>query len=843
MTMKTFSFISIILILGSFTGCAFQNKSQNYPISLSWKVLKERDLNTGEQLSEIRIKNNGKQFLPSNGWTIYFNAADPKNTDNDSLKIKIEQVNGDYFKMSPKQNFQGLRAGEFLKIRVSTRVFKKQTDSPDGFYIVFDKNPSHPFLIGAEVEGVRNNEQEMRLANKVYRQNQLINPADNNNLSPIFPTPSSLKKNKEVFSLDERVKIVTDSSFKNEANYLADELEKVLGFVPSIATEAQNQSIILKKTSMAELEGYELSVRKNQIIISAGTNAGIFYGIQSLKILMPAASWRNAQKTVLIQGIEVKDSPRFPHRAFMMDVARNFQPKKEVLKTLDLLSLYKINVLHFHLTDDEGWRIAISGLPELTTLGSKRGHDMQEGKSIYPSYGSGPYVDQSSGSGYYTREDFIEILKYANQRHISVIPEFESPGHARAAIKSMDLRYHRLMKEGKQTAAVEYLLRDLDDQSVYRSVQGWDDNVINPAMSSVYNFIQKIVDETSEMYKDAGAPLKTIHFGGDEVPKGVWENSPAVNKLLSNGEITSVDGLWRYYFTKLNKILKEKKLYLSGWEEVGEHNVTINGKSQMVLDPSFSDKNVHLDVWNNLSGNEDLAYKLANAGYKVVLTNVTNLYIDLAYNSSYQEPGQYWGGYVDVDKPFSFIPLNYYKNQKEDSRGEPLAPGHFDNMTRLSDGFKDNIVGMQATLWSEKITDVDKFEYLLLPKILGFAERCWAAIPEWAIEADEAKSKQLFDIAWSNFVTNLGKNELPRLDSYAGGFNYRIPSPGYIVENSKIKANVLYPGLTIRYTEDGTQPNVKSKIYSTEIPYKENIKMKVFNKEGRSSITELITGY
>lgn len=838
--MKTQSFLFTLLIFFSFASYAQQTTSRTYPIELSWKLLKEDGQNVRGQLSEINIQNNGNQFFPSSGWTIYFNAADPQNIDKDSLKIKVEFVNGDYFKIVPKENFQGLKPGESLKIRVSSRFFNKETDRPDGFYIVFDNEPSHPFLINAEVEGRQDHQKELELANKVYHQNQSIIDVDKNDLSPIFPTPLFYQKKGVGFSLDKSVKIVTDPSFKQEASYLADELRKILGVMPAIVEEVQNKVILLKKVAIAEPEGYELSVNENQVIISASTNAGIFYGIQSLKVLMPATSWKNTHNSILIQGLEVKDNPRFTHRAFMMDVARNFQPKAEVLKVLDLLSLYKINILHFHLNDDEGWRLAIDGLPELTSVGAKRGHDLKEQNSIFPSYGSGPYVDQSSGSGYYSKEDFIEILKYATDRHIKVIPEFESPGHARAAIRSMDVRYQTLMKGGQEDNAKQYLLRDLDDQSVYRSVQGWNDNVINPALPSVYNFIEKVVDETIEMYRIADAPIQTIHFGGDEVPNGVWERSPVVEKLLQENKIESVDELWYYYFSKVNEILKSRNLYLSGWEEVGERKVEINGRKRMVLDPRLANQNVHLDVWNNLSGNEDLAYRLANSGYKVVLTNVTNFYLDLSYNKSYQEPGQYWGGYVDVDKPFSFIPLNYYKNQKENEQGELLESGHFDGMTNLTEAGKKNIVGLQAPLWSEKITDKDKFEYLLLPKVLGFAERAWAVDPEWATTADSKESQQLFDKAWSSFITVLSDIELPRLNYYAGGFAYRIPPAGYIIEDNMLKANNLYSDMTIRYTEDGSEPNLRSKIYTSPIPYNDNIKMKVFNKEGRGSKIERI---
>src|SRR5690606_35228597 len=149
-----------------------------------------------------------------------------------------------------------------------------------------------------------------------------------------------------------------------------------------------------------------------------------------------------------------------------------------------------------------------------------------------------------------------------------------------------------------------------------------------------------------------------------------------------------------------NDLLESRGLYLSGWEEIGMKKAIVNGRSRMVVEPRFAGENFHVDVWNNLGGNMDLAYRLANTGYKVVLTNVTNFYFDLAYNTSFYEPGQYWGGYVNLEKPFRFIPFNYYRSQFDDGTGELVDPSRFTGMERLTPAGKANIVGIQAPLWS-----------------------------------------------------------------------------------------------------------------------------------------------
>src|SRR5690606_14955959 len=476
--------------------------------------------------------------------------------------------------------------------------------------------------------------------------------------------------------------------------YLKDELAMVLTQTPKLVDEPVGASIVLHQREGIHPEGYRLLVDANGVAIEATTPAGAFYGIQSLKGLLPSSAWAEKKASITLQGVTITDEPRFAHRAVMLDVARNFQTKEQVMKVLDLLALHKVNVMHFHFSEDEAWRLEILGLPELTEVGGRRGHTLDDAEWLTPSYGSGPDVANATGSGFYTRADYIELLRYATERHIRVIPEIETPGHARAAIKSMDARYRAFIAKGDTAAARQYLLRDLDDQSAYRSIQNWDDNIINVALPSSYAFLEKVVDELIAMHKEAGAPLQTIHFGGDEVPDGVWEKSPVVHQLMaSEAGVAHVDDLWHYFFGRINDMLQSHGLYLSGWEEIGMKKAVVNGRRKMVVEPRFANENFHTDVWNNLGDNVDLAYRLANAGYQVVLTNVTNFYMALAYTSGFYEPGQYWGGYVDVEKPFRFAPYDYYRNLATEASGE-----------QLTDEGRANIVGLQAPLWSEIIT-------------------------------------------------------------------------------------------------------------------------------------------
>ena len=789
--------------------------------------------------SVLTLANTMENDLPAKGWKLFFNGGRLKTAD--STVAQVKHYNGDLFYLVPGSKFKDVEPGKTAKVELSGRSIRNFSDFPRGFYLVMDNNPKKGLPVSVEINpGKHFRKSEQALAARIYKENEAVQNIPAEKLTKIFPTPVSYQEKGEQFILDREVVIRAENEFRPEAEKLAEVLAGILGTKPAIQTEGAGKAIRLRKSPGIPAEGYELKITPEAIDIAASSPAGIFYGVQSVKTLLPATAFTGKTNAATLPGLEVKDAPRFGYRAFMMDMARNFQPKSEVLKVLDALALYKINVFHFHFSEDEGWRLEIPSLPELTTVGATRLHDPESKTGLVPSYGSGPEAKSATGTGFYSRADFIEILKYARDRHIRVIPEIESPGHARAAIKAMDARYERLVKEGKQAEAERYLLRDLNDKSVYRSVQGWNDNVMDVSLPSTYNFLERVVDDIRAMYQEADAPLTTIHFGGDEVPGGVWEKSPAVKTLMSqNKSVKTVDDLWYYYFGKVNQLLKTRNLYLSGWEEIGLKKVVQNGKVNWVPNETFANQNFHVNVWKNSpgSGAEDLAYRMANAGYKVILTGVTHLYLDLAYNPSFNEPGQYWGGYVGMEKPFYFIPYDYLRNLKEDDNGNPINRAIIKSKEPLTAKGRANIVGIEAPLWSETNLSPKDFEYKMMPKLLGVAERAWAKDPAWATEKDAAKSQTQYNQAWSEFVNVVAKRELPRLDVYAGGFNYRIPSPGAVIQDGKIAANVQLPGFTIRYTTDGSEPTSSSPEYSQPLAAKGTVKLKAFSAAGRGSNT------
>lgn len=836
-------------------------KAQNLTapvLHISWQALQNDNPRKGESLNELVITNDGKTGLPVSGWKLYFNSARGILPNTPTGNAAFEKLNGDLFRIIPTSAFTGIQPGESTKIDfVSDEPIVNFTDAPVGFYLVWDNKPDKGYMIGdPKILPFSPSYPGLVTTEVIYNQDKVIKDVPEDQLTKVFPTPVSYVETGGYCELEqgiiypEPVTSLKDvkspmGDNKRVVNYIAKEFDRI--FIKDSHNKLQNNNgITLSYMSGLAPEAYILTVSHKGVKIAASTTTGIFYGFQSFKTLIPPSAYMHPQKSIQIPCVEIKDAPRFPFRGVVLDVARNFESKQNVLKLLDAMSLYKLNVLHLHLTDDEGWRIALPSFPELTKFGAERGHTLDSKQHLPPSYGSGPDTGKYPGSGFYTRADYIEILKYATERHIAVEPEIESPGHARAAVKAMEARYNRLLAQGKKAEAEKYLLTDPNDKSIYESVQYWNDNVIDVSMPSTYNFFSEVINDLTAIYKEAGAPLHTIHFGGDEVPAHVWEKSPSYLAFkAAHPEITGTNDMWYYFYGRLHQMLEAKGLALAGWEEMALRKTLLDGRPSYVPNPDFVPYHIQADVWNNSlgDGQEDLAYKLANAGYKVVLSSVTNLYFDMAHYKSFDEPGYYWGAFVDVDKPFSFIPYDYFKNTKTDKNGFPLSKTMFVGKQRLTDYGKSNIMGLQGCLWHENVRNPQRSEYMMYPNLLGLAERAWAPDPQWATEPDTAKSSALYQQAWSNFVNILGKRELPRLDNLNGGYGYRIPKPGVIFQDGRYLANMQFPGFVIRYTTDGSDPVATSPVYNGSVTItSDKVKFRAFDTKGRGSgVSEPVT--
>ena len=799
-------------------------------VELGWELLG----NTPATRAVFTVRNVSSTPFPATGWKIYFSSflgIDPAGVKGQAA---VEHVNGDIYALVPSTVAAApLAPGASLRVEYGS----------EGPLVNVSAVPAGPYLVGGGtvcvIADYRPSPVNDASAGYVtpadlYAANKNIEDVPEAELPPVLPTPRAYSRLPGYFVIDGTTKIYADPAAAAEGAYLAGELAAVLGSRPALTDKPAGAGISLRRNGLPP-EAYSLSVTSAGIEIAAGSPEGFFYGAQSLKELLPPAAWA-AAGPVKVPAWRIDDAPRFGFRGLLLDVARNFKSKEEVMKVLDLMALYKLNVLHLHFSDDEGWRVEIPGLPELTQVGGRRGHG--DGM-LPPSFGSGPFPGASLGSGYYSRADFVEILKYAAARRIKVMPELESPGHARAAIKAMEYRRARLAAAGDAAGADEYLLSDPGDRSVYSTSQYWNDNVMCAALPSVYRFEAKVIDELAAMYKEAGAQLDTVHMGGDEVPAGAWEGSPAVKALMARDpSVKNTEDLWHYYFTRVAALLKERGLFLSGWEEAGLRKTENAGGRATEPAPGFAAEDFRVHVWSNMAGwgNEDLPYRLANAGYKVVLSCVGNNYFDMAYQKSPDEPGYNWGGYLDVDKPFSFVPYDYYRNARNVG-GHAAASSVFEGKERLTGAGRANIAGLQGLLWGENMKSEALLEYMLAPKLLGLAERAWAPDPDWAVAADTAAAAALYGRAWSVLASEIGKRELPRLAYYRGGYAYRIPRPGLKVENGRVLANVQLPGFELRWTSDGSEPTSTSRLYTGPIEAEGKVKVRAFDGRGRGGFS------
>jgi len=821
------------------------------PVEIEWKLISnfEPDNKLRAQLTFV---NSGEGQIPADGWALYFNSIrilDPGSFPDD---YKVSHIGGYFFKLEPSETFQPIEPGERRDIEYLARFFAiKKSDAPKGFYFVnaddsietVESVLVHPFETEEQIHRSPGDNIPVPTPEFTYRKNERLGKMGRHDLSPITPAPKMIEFADDYFEFSDEILVYHDPEFSHEARFLADILTEFYGIEAEVTDNRNGErrpdiQLARPGNEFNSAEAYRLDVSSSAIVIASDEPAGAFYGVQSLRSLIS----NQPGEAKRIQAVSIEDEPAFPYRGMHLDVSRNFHQVDAVKRLLDIMSIYKLNKFHFHLTDDEGWRLAFDALPELTEIGGRRGHTETEDEFMIPVYGSGPdpTPGASMGSGWYTRDEYIDILKFAAERHIEVIPEIDVPGHARAAIIAMERRAERLMEAGDSEGANQYRLHEPEDESVYRSVQNYTDNVINVCLESTYQFMSLVIDDLVDMHHEAEAPLTMIHMGGDEVPRGAWEKSPACNDLMHEKGIENARNLQGYFFNRLAGKLDTYGLKMGGWEEVAlsEDDEGVSG-----INPDFIKSTVPY-AWSNVwgSGTEGRAYKLANEGYKVVMSHASNFYFDFAYEKHWQEPGFYWGAMFDTEAPFSFMPFNLFRNAEKDSYGNPLAEDYFDGMVSLNADARENILGLQGQLWSETVNRPERLEYMIFPRLLGLAERAWEGEPEWSeiSNRDEMDEKRI--LAWNEFANRLGQLELPRLDRYFGDIQYRIPPPGAIIIDGKLHANISLPGFTIRYDLDGNEPTADSPLYDgpTELNGGNIVRIAAFSTTGRSGRPVLV---
>ena len=447
---------------------------------------------------------------------------------------------------------------------------------------------------------------------------------------------------------------------QRNAEFLSEYIRQSTGYAPKTKAIAAGEQVKNAITlgldpDIANKEGYVLTTTPEGISINGQTENGVFYGIQTLRKSIPAET---KGATILIPAGEIKDEPRFSYRGMHLDVGRHFFPIEFIKKYIDLLALHNMNTFHWHLTEDQGWRIEIKKYPKLTEIGSQRsrtviGRNTQE-------YDNTPY------GGFYTQEEAKEIVKYAQERYITVIPEVDLPGHMLAALAA----YPEMGCTG----------------GPYEVCPRWGvfEDVLCIGNDKTMQFLEDVMSEIIEIF-----PSEYVHIGGDEAPRDRWKECPKCQArikaegLKADKNHTAEDRLQSYCMTRIEKFLNSKGRRIIGWDEILEGDVAPNATVMS---------------WRGASG----GIKAAQMGHDVIMTPNTYCYFDYYQTADTKDEPLGIGGYVPIEKVYSLDPT-------------------FD----LNEEQKKHIIGAQANLWTEYIATTEHVEYMVLPRMAALAEVQW----------------------------------------------------------------------------------------------------------------------
>jgi hexosaminidase len=498
---------------------------------------------------------------------------------------------------------------------------------------------------------------------KVYAQNPVLN---------LIPQPVNLQQTEGQFLLTKTSTIGYDNpDGRKIAEMLSQKLNLATGF--SIQPQQINTGSIqfkINKVSDAQIgkEGYTLISSTNGVIISANGTPGLFYGMQTLLQLLPVEieSKVTVNATWSIPAVKITDYPRFGWRGIMLDVSRNFFTKEEVKEYIDQIARFKYNTFHWHLTDDNGWRIEIKSLPKLTEIGAWRVPRYgQFGKRAEPKQGEAATV-----GGFYTQTDIKEIIQYAQDRNITIVPEVDVPGHSMAAIAA----YPELSctKDPNTKVNPGSSFSEWFNDGTFKMMI---DNTLNPSDEKVYAFLDKVFTEIATLF-----PNQYIHVGGDECYKGFWTKDPGCQALMKKMNMTHPEELQAYFMKRVESILKSKGKKLIGWDEILEGGIAPEATVMS---------------WRGIKG----GIEAAKLGHDVVMTPTTFAYLDYQQGEPTIEPPIYAN--LRLNKCYSFDPVPEGVDAKY-------------------------ILGGQGNLWTEQIVTLRHAEYMVWPRGWALAEDFWS---------------------------------------------------------------------------------------------------------------------
>ncbi|MEK0422709.1 MAG: hypothetical protein RLZ95_619 [Bacteroidota bacterium] len=486
----------------------------------------------------------------------------------------------------------------------------------------------------------------------------------------IIPEPFHVAKGTGVFQFPKSVSINAPSSAKEIADQIAKQFKTASGKNVSFNKTDANITLDIIKDDIIGNEGYTLNVNTNGIIISANTNAGLFYGWQTLQQIMPAAIYANTLQNNIqwqVPFVSIIDKPRFGWRGMMLDVSRHFFSKEDVKVFIDDMARYKYNRFHWHLTDDQGWRIEIKALPKLTSVGAWRADRKGKWMNI-----TTPALDEpKTYGGFYTQEDIKEVVAYAKSKFIEVIPEIDVPGHSMAMLAA----YPNL----STTPNYPYQVNAGDEFMDWEGINGHPtamiDNSLDPSNEEVFTALDKVMTEVAPLF-----PFEYIHMGGDENAKNNWEKSPNVQALMKKEGLKDQNEVQSYFVKRMQKIINSKGKKMMGWNEILQGGLT--GDAAVMS-------------WQGVKG----GIEAAKQGHKVVMSPNDYNYIDY-YQGEVTAEGKVYRG-LRMKTTYGF---------------EPVPEGIDPSL----------ILGNQANQWTEQLQTMRKVQYMTWPRGLAVAETNWS---------------------------------------------------------------------------------------------------------------------
>lgn len=494
------------------------------------------------------------------------------------------------------------------------------------------------------------------------------------NMLPLIPYPANLTRNEGTFNLKQLTAITTPAGDEAVARYaqeFATQLEKTSGIkVPVNPTTAATSLVMTKDATLAH-EAYKLTVNEAGINIAAADSTGFFYAIQTLKQLMPHAIYNRSSASTAIDWtvpcVEIADQPQLGHRGYMLDVARHFFSKTEVKRILDIMATYKMNRFHWHLTDDQGWRIDIPEYPKLAQVGAVR-----KGSFVNAGGSSKFFDDTEYGRGmYYTLDDLREIVAYAKNLNIEIIPEIDLPGHMVAAV-----------------AAYPELSCDPTKKYEVRIDGGISKDVLNIGKDETIDFLKCVLGHMAEVF-----PYKYIHLGGDECPTDQWSHNADCLKRVKDEGLAGVNELQSWLVEKLGLYLKEKyDKDIICWDELLAHWKSDNTVKPVIM------------AWNHINKSKEAADK----GFKSIVVPYQSLYLDM------------------MQVPLSEVDVNEkYQGGWGDNWVNSVETVYGVNPVASLSGKENFCLGVQGNMWTETCNDSVEVEYQLLPRMLALSETGW----------------------------------------------------------------------------------------------------------------------